>query len=72
MSTKNLPERLQTIEQFLAANPTITENQLRWAIRNRASNGLKPYVYRRVNFRPLTLMLDPAPVARWFGVVVKA
>jgi hypothetical protein len=25
-----------------------------------------------VNFRPLTLLLDPAPVARWFGVVVRA
>jgi hypothetical protein len=25
-----------------------------------------------VNFRPLTLLLDPVPVARWFGVVVRA
>lgn len=64
--------RLQTIQQFLEANPTITENQLRWALRHREKNGLGPYVFARVNFRPLTLLLDPAPVARWFGVAVRA
>lgn len=75
MSTKISAERLarlQPIPDFLAAHPNISENQLRWALRHRESNGLGPYVFVRVNFRPLTLLLDPIPVARWFGVVVKA
>jgi hypothetical protein len=75
MSIKISAERLaqlKTITEFLAAHPKITENQLRWALRHRETNGLKPYVFTRVNFRPLTLLLDPVPVARWFGVVVRA
>jgi len=73
MSTKisaELQARLVTIQQFLAAHPTITENQLRWALRHRDTNGLAQFVFRRVNFRPLTLLLDPKPVARWFMVTV--
>lgn len=72
MSTKINTDRLVTLNDFLAAHPKITENQLRWALRHRDSNGLKPYVFRRVSYRSLTLLVDPAPVARWFGAVVKA
>lgn len=72
MSNKIPSNRLVPIADFLAAHPDITESQLRWALRHRKTNGLAPYVFKRASYRPLTLLLDPAPVARWFGRVVPA
>lgn len=72
MSNRIPANRLATIPDFLKAHPGITENQLRWALRNRDKNGLAPHVYRRESWNPITLLLDPVPVARWFERTVRA
>jgi hypothetical protein len=71
MSNRNPTARLVSIAEFLKAHPDITENQLRWALRHRDSNGLAQHVRRRAIFRPLTLLIDPKPVAAYFKCVVR-
>jgi hypothetical protein len=70
MSNRKAPGRLLTIPEFIAAHPEYTENNLRWALRARERNGLKPYVYKRAF--GVMLYLDEQPVLAWLTRTVQA
>ncbi len=70
MSNRKQPSRLVTLPEFLAENPGVTRNQLDWAIRHRATNGLGAHVYRRAY--GVALYLDAKPAAAFFTAVVPA
>lgn len=42
-----MQKRLLTLPEFLAAHPQFTASQLRYALRNRATNGLKGAIFKR-------------------------
>lgn len=69
MSIKKPTRRLQTIPEFLKDHPDITESQLRWALRNRASNGF-PQVY--VQHGSKALVFNAPDVVEWFAALVPA
>ncbi len=70
MNITKAPERLLTLPEFLAENPTISPMKLQWAIRNRKSNGLAKHVYRRAY--GVALYVDAAPAREFFTAMVKA
>lgn len=71
MSTKKPRLRLQTIPEFLACRPHITEDQVRYAIRNRHANGLADATFRRATGRR-DILLNPARYAAHLAAVVPA
>lgn len=73
MSTRKYTRRLQTIPEFLQSqrdsDHPISESKLRWALRNRQTNGFPP-VYTRHGSK--ALVFDGYAVERWFAATVPA
>lgn len=67
---KAMRTRLLTVSQLLAAHPKITENQLRYALRNRRKNGLKNAIFRpRVGH---AFLFDEQQLVAWLNARVPA
>jgi hypothetical protein len=71
MNTRKQPLRLLTIKEFLAEHPTITDHQIRFALRNRDANGFDVCVYFKAHGRRLA-MLDVERTVAYFTDVVRA
>jgi hypothetical protein len=71
MNTKKPRQRLQTIPEFLTLRPQYTEDQVRYAIRNRKKFGLADATFRRATGRR-DILLDPARYAAHLAAVVPA
>jgi hypothetical protein len=71
MSTKKARPRLQTIPEFLTLRPQYTEDQVRYAIRNRNKFGLGDATFRRATGRR-EILLDPSRYATHLAAVVPA
>ncbi len=67
----NTRMRLLSIREFLAEHPQITDNQIRWALRNRYSNGFDECVYRKAHGRRKCL-LDVRRTVAYFTATVPA
>lgn len=71
MNTRKHRPRLLTIPDFRKERPDITESQIRFALRNRESNGFDPCVYFKAHGRRKA-MLDVERTAAYFDGVVRA
>lgn len=71
MNTRKSRLRLVTIPEFTKARPDITENQIRFALRNRDTNEFHKCVYfTRAGHRKV--MLDVERTCAYFDAVVRA
>jgi len=71
MLTRNTRLRLLTIPEYLTTHPQFTDGQVRHALRNRHTNGLAKYTFRRANGRR-EVLIDPAAYTGFLTAVVPA
>jgi hypothetical protein len=63
--------RLLTIPEYRTTHPQFTDAQIRYALRNRATNGLAEHTFRRATGKR-DILLDPAAYTAHLTAVVPA